>query len=142
MLAYVWPLALVILANTFYNICAKSFPAVMNPLAALTVTYLVAAVVSLLLYYCLKDEKSQLLLEYSRLNWVPFAFGLALVGLEMGFIYVYKAGWPVSTAFIITSAFLAIILLVVGYVLYKEPISWNKVVGIGICLVGLWVLNR
>ena len=38
MLSYIWPIALVVLANTFYQICAKATPEAMNPLAALTVT--------------------------------------------------------------------------------------------------------
>ncbi len=142
MISYIWPLALVVLANTFYNICAKSFPAAMNPFAALTITYLVAAFLSFVLYFLFKDDKSTLLLEYARTNWVPFAFGLALIGLEVGFIYTYKAGWPVSTAYIIMSAFLAVILLAVGFFLYKEVISVNKIVGIAVCLLGLYILNR
>ncbi len=141
MFSYVWPLALVVLANTFYNICAKSFPN-MNPFAALTVTYLVAAALSFVLYFFLKEDKSTLLLEYTKINWVPFAFGLALLGLEVGFIFTYKAGWPISTAYIVMSAFLAVILLGVGFALYKEPISLNKIIGIAVCLIGLWIINR
>ena len=47
MLNYVWPIALVILSNVFYQICAKSAPEGMHPLASLTVTYLVGGVISL-----------------------------------------------------------------------------------------------
>ena len=43
MLSYIWPIALVVLANTFYQICAKATPEAMNPLASLTVTYTIAA---------------------------------------------------------------------------------------------------
>lgn len=141
MIAYIWPIALIVLSNLFYNICAKSFPSVMNPFAALTITYIVAAVASLVLYFLTREEKSALLLEYAKANWVPYAFGLCLLGLEAGFIYTYKAGWPISSAYIITSAFLAILLIVVGYLLYKEPISWNKIVGVAVCLLGLWIIN-
>ena len=44
---YIWPLLLVVGANTFYNICAKGTPDKVQPFAALTVTYLTAAVLSL-----------------------------------------------------------------------------------------------
>jgi drug/metabolite transporter (DMT)-like permease len=142
MIAYIWPVALVVLSNIFYNICAKSFPSELNPFAALTITYLVAAIVALVLYYLTRDEKSALFLEYSKANWVPYAFGLCLLGLEAGFIYTYKAGWPISSAYIVSSAFLAIFLIVVGLLLYKEPVSWNKVVGVAVCLLGLWFINR
>ena len=51
MFSYVWPIALVVLSNVVYQICAKSVPEEMNPFASLTVTYLVGAVVSAILYF-------------------------------------------------------------------------------------------
>ncbi len=44
MFSYIWPIALVVISNTLYQVCAKSVPEGMNPLASLTVTYLVGAV--------------------------------------------------------------------------------------------------
>lgn len=75
------------------------------------------------------------------MNWAPFVLGIAIVGLEAGWIYAYKAGWQVSTGFIVQSAFLAIVLLFVGYFLYREALSWNKIAGIVICLIGLVFIN-
>lgn len=71
-----------------------------NPLASLTVTYLVAAIMSGLLYLWL-GESVDFLGEYRKLNWAPFVLGAVIVGLEAGWIYAYKAGWPVSTGFIV-----------------------------------------
>ena len=73
---------------------------------------------------------------------MPFVFGVALVGLEVGYIYAYKAGWPVSTAAIVQSSFLTVALLVAGFFLYHEPISLNKVAGIFSCMVGLYFINK
>ena len=64
-----------------------------------------------------------------------------IVGLEAGWIYAYKAGWQVSTGFIVQRAFLAAVLLLVGYFLYHESLTWNKVVGVVICLIGLVFIN-
>ena len=140
MFSYVWPIALVVLSNVVYQICAKSVPGGMNPLASLTVTYLTAAAASWVLFR-LTDKDGSLLREYGQLNWVPFVFGFVLVGLEVGFIYAYKAGWQVSTAAIVQSSFLAIALIFVGYLLYHEALTWNKLVGVGICLIGLFFIN-
>ncbi|MBQ2297317.1 MAG: EamA family transporter [Ruminiclostridium sp.] len=141
MFSYVWPIALVVLSNVVYHICAKSLPAAMNPLASLTVTYLVGAAASATLF-CLLNKNANLLKEYAHMNWAPVLLGLAVVGLEMGVICAYKAGWPVSTASIVQSSFLAVALIFVGFFLYREAITWNKVVGILICLVGLGFINR
>lgn len=141
MLSYVWPIALVVASNVIYQICAKSVPGGIDPLAALTVTYAVGAVFSGILYFVLNRD-ANLLREYGRLNWAPFVLGLAVVGLEVGFVYAYKAGWPVSTASLVQSAFLAVALLVVGLLLYHEAIFVTKLVGIVICLVGLVFVNQ
>ena len=133
---YIWPLAMVVLSNVAYQICAKSVPAEMNPLASLTVTYLIGAVASAILYFALRSG-GNLVSEYSKLNWAPFVLGLVIVGLEVGWIYAYKAGWQISMGFIVQSSFLAVMLLLVGFFLYHETITWNKLVGVVFCLIGL-----
>ena len=140
MLSYIWPIALIVLSNTLYQICAKSVPEGMDPFASLTVTYLVGAVVSGLLYFLL-GTNTNLLKEYSKLNWAPVVLGLVIVGLEAGYIFAFKAGWQVSTAQVVQAAILAGVLLFVGYLLYHEALTWNKILGIVICLVGLVFIN-
>ena len=132
---------LIIASNVIYQICAKSVPESMDPFASLTVTYTVGAVISLILYFVIGKHGS-LGAEYSRLNWAPFVLGIVIVGLEAGYIYAFKAGWPVSEAQIVQASILALILIFVGYALYGEPVTWNKIVGIIICLAGLALINR
>ncbi|MBQ1364621.1 MAG: EamA family transporter [Clostridia bacterium] len=140
MLSYIWPIALVVLSNTLYQICAKSVPEGMNPLASLTVTYLVGAAVSCALYFIL-NRNANLLREIRLTNWAPIVLGVVIVGLEVGFIYAFRAGWQISMAQIVSSAVLAVILIFVGYLLYHEAITWNKIVGIIVCLAGLVLIN-
>ena len=140
MLSYIWPIALVVLSNTLYQICAKSVPEGMNPLASLTVTYLVGAAVSCALYFIL-NRNANLLREIRLTNWAPIVLGVVIVGLEVGFIYAFRAGWRISMAQIVSSAVLAVILIFVGYLLYHEAITWNKIVGIIVCLAGLVLIN-
>lgn len=140
MLSYIWPIALVVLSNTLYQICAKSVPEGMNPLASLTVTYLVGAAVSCALYFIL-NRNANLLREIRLTNWAPIVLGIVIVGLEVGFIYAFRAGWQISMAQIVSSAVLAVILIFVGSLLYHEAITWNKIVGIIVCLAGLVLIN-
>lgn len=140
MFNYLWPLVLVVLSNTFYQVCAKSVPGGINPLASLTVSYSVGAIVSLVLYFAL-NKNANLIEEYKHLNWAPFVLGIAIVGLEVGYIYAYKVGWPVSIAQIVQAAMLAVILIFVGFFFYKEAITLNKIVGIVVCLIGLGLIG-
>lgn len=136
-----WPIALIVLSNIFYNICAKEAPSNVNPFAALSVTYTVAASFSIVLYFLLNHGGS-LLEEYHRLNWSGFILGLAIVGLEAGSIYMYKAGWNISTGQLVHSSILAIALILVGVLFYHEGISAKKIAGILICMVGLYFINK
>ena len=131
----IWPIALVVVSNILYQICAKSVPREMDAMASLTVTYLVGAVCSAVMFFVLNPGGS-LLREYGKLNMAPMLLGISVVGLEAGFLYAYKAGWPVSTASIVQSAFLSLALLVVGALLYQEAVTPSKVLGVVICLVG------
>ena len=140
MFQYVWPISLVILSNVVYQICAKSVPKELNPFAALTVTYLIGAMVSAVLFFAV-GKNGSLIREYEKLNWASFVLGLCIVGLETGWIYAYKAGWQVSSGFIVQSSVLSVVLLAVGYFLFHETITWNKIVGVVICLIGLGFIN-
>ena len=139
MFLYIWPIALAVLSNVVYHISSKSVPENVSPFASLTVTYLIAALVSALLHYALAG--GSIVKEYSRLNWAPFALGLVIVGLEAGFMYAYKAGWQVSSAALVQSCFLAIILIFVGRLFFKEALTWKKLAGAAICLVGIALIN-
>lgn len=141
MISMLWPIALVVLSNVVYQICAKSVPKEMNVMASMTVTYLVGAICSAILFF-LSSKNTSLLQEYKKLNFTPIFLGISVVGLEVGFIYAYKNGWSVSTASIVQSAFLSLALIVVGAVLYRETITVSKLIGVAICLVGLYFINR
>lgn len=141
MFSYIWPIGLVVTANIFYQICAKSVPGDMHPLASLTITYLVGAATSAVLYFLL-SRGGNIAVEFSRTNWAPFVLGVVVVGLEVGFIYAYKAGWPVSAAPLVQAAVLAVALLFVGYFLYHESLNISKIAGVLICLTGMYLINR
>lgn len=141
MFNFIWPIGLVVLSNVIYQICAKSVPEDINPFASLTVSYLISTIFSAIMYFAF-SKGGNLLREYTKLNWAPFLLGVAIVGLEVGFIFAYKAGWQVSTASIVQSSFLALALIFVGWLLYKEALTWNKLVGVVICLIGLLFINH
>ena len=124
-MSMIWPIALVIFSNIIYQICAKGVPKNMDAIM-----------------YFVINKNGNLLQEYMKTNWAPIFLGISVVGLEVGFIYAYKNGWAVSTASIVQSAFLAIALIVVGAILYHEAITANKIIGIVICLIGLYFIKK
>lgn len=140
MFNFVWPIVLVVLSNVMYQICTKSVPDDVNPFVSLTVTYIVGALLSFAMCFVI-NRQTDIAKEFTKLNWSSWLLGVSVVGLEAGFIYAFKAGWQVSITSIVQSALLTVILIFVGVFAYKESLSWNKIVGIIICIIGLAIIN-
>ncbi|MCF0254026.1 MAG: EamA family transporter [Duodenibacillus sp.] len=140
-MSYYLPLFAVVVSNAFYHICAKATPAGVNPFASLAVTYLAAAGASAALYAA-TGRGTTVAGELAGLNWACLGLGLCVVGLEAGFIYMYKAGWPVSTAQVVQSALVAVVLAGAGFALYHEALTAAKAAGLATCMLGLWLLSR
>ena len=140
-LAMFWPILLIVGAELVYQICAKSTPAQIDPLASLTVTYLVGAVTSAVMYFLL-HRGGNLLREYSHINWSAIALGVAIVGLEVGSIYLYKVGWTVSTGPLVKNICVMVAMVLLGALAYREVITPTKLLGIIICLIGVVIINK
>lgn len=78
-----WPIALVVFANVVYQICAKGVPKDMDVMASMTITYLVGAVCSAVMYFMM-NKNGNLLQEYMKTNWATIFLGVSVVGLEVG----------------------------------------------------------
>lgn len=141
MVYYYLPIALTIAANVFYHVCQKSMPQNMNPMLALTVTYLTAAALSaFLLIFNLKDNS--LLVEIGKANWAIFALGLAIFGLELGFLLAYRVGWNISLGALVSNIMVSVLLIPVGVAIYKEAVTAQTGMGIILCIAGLILINR
>lgn len=137
----IWPILIIVAANTLYNISAKSTPGDINSFASLALSYIVAAACSLVMFFITSDNKN-IFAEISKTNWTSLALGIAIVGLEFGYICVYRAGWKVSIASLVANISLACVLLGVGFLLYKEVLSIRQVIGMAVCAVGLILIAK
>lgn len=136
----IWPVLIVVLSNTFYNICTKSTPSNVNAFGTLMLTYITAAVLTGVIFlFLVKPENA--IVELSKVNWTSIVLGIAIVGLELGYIFMYRSGWKVSSGALVANICLAIALLFVGAILYGENITVKQVLGIFICIAGLFLIN-
>ena len=136
-----WPVLVVVGANTIYNISTKSTPANVNVFASLAMTYVMAALSSVVLFFLTSDSKN-LLAELAKTNWTAYALGIAIIGLEFGYICIYRAGWKIGVASLVANISLACVLLVVGYFFYKEVITLKQLLGMGVCALGLMLIVK
>lgn len=136
-----WPVLVVVGANTIYNISTKSTPANVNAFASLAMTYVMAALSSVVLFFLTSDSKN-LLAELAKTNWTAYALGIAIIGLEFGYICIYRAGWKIGVASLVANISLACVLLVLGYFFYKEVITLKQLLGMGVCAIGLMLIVK
>ena len=136
---YIWPVLLILGSNIAYNLMTKSTPVQVNPFASLTVTYLVAAAFSFVLL--LFSSSGHPLANFREVNWTGIVLGMAIVGLELGYICLYRAGWNISVGSLVTNVLLAACLLVLGLIVFKEAVGVKQMLGIAVCLCGLVLIN-
>lgn len=141
MFMYVFSIFLIVLSNVMYNICQKSTPQKANPFASLLITYLTAALLSMIAFHFYKGDK-HLWHSLKKLNWTSITLGFAIVGLEFGYLMAYRAGWNISVGSLVANIILALILIPVGILFYKEGFEVSKILGAAFCIVGLILINK
>ncbi len=142
-LSYLLPILLIVFSNTIYNIVAKATPSGASTFASLMITYLTASAATfiLLLISC-RQNSTPLAAQFGGLNWTCLALGVVIIGLEAGYLLAYRAGWNISVCSLVANISMAVLLLLIGFLFYKEQLTVNKLIGIVLCLTGLFFINK
>lgn len=140
MFLFYFSITLAIASSALYHFSAKSTPANVNFSISLVVTYLVALGIVLLsiLFF---PTKNGLAAELKQLNWASFLLAIAIVGIEFGFLLVYRSGWNLGIAAVLVNVVASLILVPVAIFVFKDKLNWVNIVGILVCLAGLVMLN-
>jgi uncharacterized membrane protein len=140
MFIYVFSIFLIIASNTFYNLSQKATPLKANPFLSLLVTYLTAAVITFVIYLFNRADKG-LPEAMKDLNWTSIVLGISIVGLEFGYLMAYRAGWKISMGSLVANIGLALVLIPIGIVFFKESFGVTKILGAAFCMIGLILIT-
>lgn len=135
------PVLVVVSANIIYDISSKSIPEKLNCFAAVTITYTLLAFFNFFLFLFLNPGGS-ILAELSHINWAVFVFALMSVGLECGYIYLFRAGWNISIGSVVCNIMLTICMVTIGFLAFHETITLRQFAGVILCIGGLLFINR
>jgi drug/metabolite transporter (DMT)-like permease len=134
-------LSLAILCTVGYHLVLKLTPAGVNPLLSLMITYaLVTLAFGVILL--LAPGGLEWRHELKQLNWTALALAVAIVGLDLGFLFLYRSGFEVSLGALVTQTAGAMLLVGIGVLVFREKIGLANGLGIVLCLAGLWLVNR
>lgn len=135
-----WPVAMIVASNIAYNLLTRATPRGVNPYFSLLGTYLMSAAAAAVMYL-LTRHGTTAAENLRQMDWTSWALGLALVGLETGYIYLYRAGWKLSLGSLVANITLAVILLFIGLAVFRETITLRQWAGAALCVGGLLLLN-
>lgn len=140
MLIFYFSITLAIASSALYHFSAKSTPANVNFSISLIATYAVALGIVLVtaLFF---PTKIGFVAELRQLNWASFLLAIAIVGIEFGFLLVYRSGWNLGIAAVLVNVVASLILVPVAIFFFRDKISWVNILGIVVCLAGLVMLN-
>ncbi len=136
-----WPIAVVILGNVLYHLGQRAIPREANAVVATLAAYLVAMIGTIATIPLLARDV-QLSSAWRLLNWSTVLVGIGIVGVELGFLLAYRAGWVLGNASLTANVCVAVILLAVGALMFREPLSASRLAGVAVCLFGLWLVTR
>ena len=134
-------IALVVAGNIAYHLGMRGVSRTVHPLVPLVVLFSTAALTALAAWP-LVARGTTLAAEVRKLNWTPFVVGVAIVGIELGFLLAYRAGWKISTAPVTANLIVAVTLALIGLLVFHESFTPLRAFGLVLCLAGLWLLNR
>src|SRR5512145_891189 len=136
MFLFYFSIILAICSSALYHFVAKSTPGNVNFTVSLLVTYAVAFLATLLTFpfFPMRDGITA---ELRKLNWASFGLALAIVGIEFGFLLVYRSGWNLGIAAVLVNVVASLILVPVAIFVFRDKISWINIFGIFVCLAGL-----
>lgn len=137
-LTYWIPFFIVVLGNIGYHVVVKATSVSAPPFLALSVTYLVSFLLCAAAYVVTGLSLRQ---DLSALNWASAAWGLTLVAVEFGYILLYRAGWKISMASLLANVSVALLLAGIGVLLYKDVLLPRQIIGIILCLIGVFFLR-
>ena len=137
---YLFSIILVVGSSIFYNISQKSTPEKANPFTALLITYLVAGLITVFVLIFSRPDEG-LIQSLKHLNWTSLLLAISIVGLELGYLMAYRAGWNISVGALVANITLALALIPIGIIFYQEDFSWNKLLGALLCIGGLALIN-
>ena len=136
---FYFSITLAIASSALYHFVAKSTPANVNFTVSLLVTYGVAFVATLFTFFFFPT--SSVVSELKQLNWASVGLAIAVMGIEFGYLLMYRAGWNLGIAAVLVTVLASLILVPVALFVFKDKLSWVNIAGILVCLAGLVMLN-
>ena len=135
---YYTSILIALVGSVIYHTSMKSIPKELNPFFGLAVIYFLAFIISIVAMFCWPDGSRRI----SDLQFGVGGVALGVLGIEMGFLLAYRAGWHVGYTALMVNVLSVLILLPIAIVFMKQGVTILKLAGIVLSVAGLAMLMK
>jgi drug/metabolite transporter (DMT)-like permease len=132
-------MGLVVSSLVAYQLAQRSMPAGANPFTVVAIAYFLGIIACLILAPWfgkpIEVEDSALLKQLPI-----WALATSVVGIEIGYLLAYRAGWPIATATGVTYTSTMVLLAILGATFFSEALSVRRTTGLVLAMGGVWLL--
>ncbi len=127
--------------GVIYHTGQKALPANVNPMILLVGVYLVAILLALVAIPLFRSPGRQDDLRH-LMSWQVLAVGVGVILIEGGFLLAYRAGGSLQWSGVAVNGLAAVILVPIAVIVFREPFSLSRVLGVLITLIGMTLMAR
>jgi len=139
MTAKLLTIGLVIASLVAYQLAQRTMPAGTNPFTIVAIAYFLGMIACVIL--APRVGKPIGLDDVVLLKqWPIWVLAGSVVGIEIGYLLAYRAGWPLTITTGVTYTSTMVLLGLIGATFFAESISLRSAAGLVLATGGVWLL--
>ena len=139
MTAKLLTIGLIVASLVGYQLAQRTMPAGANPFVVIAIAYFLGIIACALLAPGVGKPIGLADAALLR-HWPVWVLAGSVVGIEVGYLLAYRAGWPLATTTGITYTASMVLLAIIGAACFSEGISPRRAAGVVLAIGGVWLL--
>ncbi len=128
-------LSVTIVGQVIYHTVMKVIGRDLSPFQVIAAAYFFALVAAIVIGHYSKTFTGANLLT-------GLLIGLAVLAVELGYIYSYRFGLPISIGALGVLVATTLFLIPIGMLVFSESISMRTIMGIILAIIGVWLIRN
>lgn len=134
--------SVVIVSIAVYQTNMKLVSGALNPLHVLVTIFSTALLCTLLAIKFVPALQTTTTEPFlSNFPYSAVIVGLAIVGVELGYLLMFRSGCHLASAPLVTMGGAAVLLTIIGAILFSQPLTARTIAGLVIVISGLYILS-
>lgn len=129
-------LTVVVAALVCYHVAQRAMPTTVRPGPLFAVVYATAGLAVVTAMSLTGSIGAFSDVPSVARHWQTWAVAGAVLGIEVGYLAMYRSGWSASAGSVVVQTIAALLLVGIGLAAFHEHLTPGRVVGLALCLVG------